>query len=203
MSDRNVDAFANYQDYGLDFRNRRVFLQHAIEPAQDVHEIGTEHVVRNLLWLDSLGSGKEPIELWINTVGGYFEEMWAIYDVMQQAKHPIITVALGNVSSAGCLLLAGGTGQRYAARYSSFMWHGGTTGIYSHLPHAESQDRSEWEKFEHERWCAVMAEHTKPPRTRSKKQRADFWSKWTVGREKWLDAKGMIEHGVVDEIWAK
>lgn len=198
MSSRGADFYANYQDYGVDFRNQRVFLHHALELDE-----GTDYVVRNLLWLDSLQTHAGPIEFWINTPGGWFEEMWAIYDVIRTCRRPIVTIAYGNVSSAGCLLLACGTAQRYSHPHASMMWHGGTTGAEGSLGPWEVEDRVAFEKFDRGRWFDAMAEHTKPPGTRSKKQRAGFWEEWARGREKWLDAKGMVKHGIVDEIWER
>lgn len=191
------DAFTCWQDYGVDLEQRRVMLHHPISQAEGSHEIGTDHVLRSLLWMDKR---RAPVELWISTPGGSIEEMWALYDVIQSMDSPVLTVGFGSVASAGCLLLACGTGTRYAMPRASLMWHSGSSDT-GHVVHQEAQDRAAWEARELARWVDAMAEHTRPPRTRSRRQRRDYWERWTRGRELWLDARQMIEHGIVDQLW--
>lgn len=203
MSERLLSVLEPWHDWGLDLKNRRVFLYSGLGASEKREEVGSDQVVKNLLWLDANSSSKKDVvELWLNTPGGAFEEMWAIYDVIHTMRCPVVTVAVGCVASAGCLLLASGTGTRYAMPHASFMWHGGFC-EGEDLVHWEAQDRAAWESRELDRWTVAMSEHTRPPKTRSRRQRADFWSRWTKGRELWLDARQMVEHGVVDEIWTR
>jgi len=200
------DYIENLHTYGIDPRSRRIYLPCAVYSTGEAGPIGTDVVVRNLLLLDR---SKGPIELWINTPGGYLHEMWSVIDVMHTMNNEVCTVALGNVSSAGCLMLAAGTGTRYALPHASFMWHAGTTDICGeHWP--DARDRMKWEIREQERWIDMMGRKTTP---RDDKGRAiktlegkkSFWEKpWCDGGgELWLDAKEMVQHGVVDEIWTK
>jgi len=80
-------------------------------------------VMRALLALEA-ENPKGPIVIFINTPGGNVYDSFAIYDVMQSTKCPIITVGFGRIMSAGVLLLsAGDKGDRYAFPNSYFMTH--------------------------------------------------------------------------------
>jgi ATP-dependent protease ClpP protease subunit len=198
VSDKS-DSFENLQNYACDADARRVFLHSPIGTtvAEEGHQIGTEHVVRSLLYL--AGRGSEPITLWVNTPGGEIHEMWAIIDVMESISCAVNTVAFGNVSSAGCLIVACGTGKRYATKHASFMWHAGSTGV-GYIQWTEAVDRMAWEIRENERWLEHMARRTRPPGCKTLDAREAFWKEQTRGREFWLEAGGMKKHGIVDEI---
>jgi len=201
MSERGTDIFDKLHEYSLDLKRRRVFLFGPIHPSWDFADecqIGyTDFVVRNLLWLDCTAG---PIELWINTYGGSLDEMWAIYDAMKIARNPVHTIAIGSVCSAGCLLLAGGTGTRYSTPFCNFMWHGGTDTASGLVPQ-EFQDRAAWTERDRKRWVEEMARHTKPVGCRSQKERAKFWDHHTRAKELWFDAPLMKKNGIIDEIW--
>jgi ATP-dependent protease ClpP protease subunit len=167
---------------------------------------GVEYVMRNLLHMDQ-SSGN--IELWLNNGGGELFEMWGVIDIIATAANPVDTVVYGNVSSAACLLLASGTGTRYAMPRASFMWHAGTTDITDDMHWPDAKDRMAWEERENDRWLDEMARVTKPRNDGGKLIRTlagklEFWSRHTRGGgELWLDAKDMVYHGIVDKIWAK
>lgn len=199
-------VFNYLHDYGVDLRKRRIFFHHCMATTTDetpgTH--GTEYIIRNLLYLDK---SQGDVELWINNPGGYLEEMWGIIDVMESCENLVHTIGYGNISSAGCLLLASGTGTRYATRHASFMWHSGTTDISSDMHWPDARDRMQWEIRENERWVECMANKTKPKDSnnraiRTKKGKIEYWSDYVNrGGELWYDANQMISHGVVDKMW--
>ena len=196
-------VFNFLHDYGCDLRARRVFLHHSMDVAQASHEIGTDYVARNLLHLDK---SNDMIELWINSPGGDVGEMWGLIDIMKTGRNSVCTVAYGNVSSAACLLLASGTGTRYTMPNASFMWHAGTTGIDSDMHWPDAESRMRWEKLQTKRWIRAMARCTKPrddgKQIRTVRGRESYWAHWAEkGGELWMDAKQMVLHGVVDEVW--
>ncbi len=203
MSEK-ASLFTYLQDYGIDLRARRVYLHHAITLSEESHEIGTEYVLRNLLYLDKT---QGLIELFINSPGGDFGEMWAIIDAIETARNPVITVAFGAVSSCACLILASGTGTRYAMPNATFMWHAGTTGVNgTHWP--DARDRMAAEAREKDRWLDAMSHKTKPrhhgKQIKTLAGRRSFWEPWVEkGGELYLSAAEMVSHGVVDEIWVK
>lgn len=202
MSTRGTDLFDKIHEYGIDLKRRRVFLNSGFyhsKPADFEDATGeTDFVIRNLLWLDQ---SPGPIELWINSPGGSADEMWAVYDVIQTRHNDVITVGYGIVASAACIVLAGGTGTRYAMPNVSFMWHGGWDGPAGNTQ--EIIDRAEFYKRERARWCETMARHSAPPGHKSMKAKTGFWMKKTLAREEWLDASDMLTYGVVDALWTK
>lgn len=69
---------------------------------------------------------KPDIEFLISTPGGSAYEMFAMYDMMNLVKqtHDIKTIGLGQVMSAGVLLMAAGTkGKRHCGRNCQIMVH--------------------------------------------------------------------------------
>ena len=69
-------------------------------------------------------SKDEPIQLFINSVGGSVIDMYAIIDIMNLVKAPIHTYTLGIAASAGSLIAANGTkGKRFISTNSEMMLH--------------------------------------------------------------------------------
>lgn len=207
MSKHSNPTFEALHTFHVDIPARRVFLCSAMADSnanpEDGEPVGmTDYVVRNLLWLDNYGQGN--VELWINTEGGDTTEMWAIHDVMRTMGHKVDTVAYGQVCSAGCLLLAAGTGTRYAMMNAAFMWHGAEENPDA-AGSRELRRGVEWSTREEQRWLHHMGLYTRPP-TRAKRpqtpaQRARFWERYIHDNALWLDAQGMVDHGVVDQVW--
>ena len=76
-----------------------------------------------VLEYESLDPHKEII-VYIDTYGGYVDSMFTIYDAMQAIHPPVVTIGLGKVMSAGCLLLSGGTrGRRFISKHARTMLH--------------------------------------------------------------------------------
>ncbi len=80
-------------------------------------------VVAQMLFLESENQEKD-ISLYINSPGGEISAGMAIYDTMQFVKPDVSTLCVGQASSMGALLLAGGSkGKRYALFHSRIMIH--------------------------------------------------------------------------------
>ncbi len=88
-------------------------------------------VVAQMLFLESDNQEKD-ISLYINSPGGEISAGMAIYDTMQFVKPDVSTLCIGQASSMGAVLLAGGCkGKRYALTHSRIMIHqplGGVSG---------------------------------------------------------------------------
>lgn len=98
--------------------HRRIVIATAINAAT------AQRAVRALLLLDAV-DGNRPIDLYIRTEGGWVDDAFAIISVMQTLRAPVNTHAIGGTYSSGAMLLAAGTGVRYAYPFSSIMFHGG------------------------------------------------------------------------------
>ena len=80
-------------------------------------------VVAQLLFLESENPDKD-IHLYINSPGGSVSAGLSVYDTMQYIKPDVSTICVGQASSMGAVLLAGGTkGKRYALPHSRAMIH--------------------------------------------------------------------------------
>ena len=93
-------------------------------------------VIAQLLFLEAENSDKD-IQLYINSPGGFVTSGLAIFDTMNFIKPDISTICIGQASSMGALLLAGGAkGKRSALPNSRIMIHqplGGAEGQASDI----------------------------------------------------------------------
>ena len=175
-------------DYGLDLRQRRVFLQSALDQGkEDDKGQATEHVIRSLMYLDKAPG---PIELWLNTPGGNVDQMLALYDVIRNCTNKVTTVAFGEVHSAGVLILVAGDVRRATpnswmmAHEISFDDSGPLHTVDASLAAIKRQSRVQNE---------IMGDRTNHPK--------DWWAKEIKAkREIWWDARQMKHHGVIDSI---
>jgi len=80
-------------------------------------------VMAQFLHLEATSPGEE-IALYINSPGGSFTALMAIYDTMQFVLPDVTTICLGQASSAAAVLLAAGTpGKRCALSHSRIVLH--------------------------------------------------------------------------------
>ncbi len=80
-------------------------------------------ICAQLLFLEAEAPEKD-IFMYINSPGGVVTSALSIYDTMHYIKPDVVTVCLGQASSAGSLLLASGAkGKRYSLRNSRIMIH--------------------------------------------------------------------------------
>jgi ATP-dependent Clp protease protease subunit len=109
---------------------RIVFVTGVIAPEM------AEHVVAQLLYLDSQAPGKD-IYLYINSVGGDITAGLAIHDTIRSLRSNVVTVCLGEASFMASFLLASGTkGKRLALPNTRILIHqplGGTWGQASEI----------------------------------------------------------------------
>jgi len=120
----------SYDIYSRLLRDRIIFLSTPI----DDHVASV--VVAQLLFLDAENPEKD-IYLYINSPGGYVSAGLGIYDTMQYIKPDVATICIGQASSMGAFLLAGGTkGKRSALPNARIMIHqplGGAQGQASDI----------------------------------------------------------------------
>ena len=120
----------SYDIYSRLLRDRIIFLSTPID--DQVASV----VVAQLLFLDAENPEKD-IYLYINSPGGYVSAGLGIYDTMQYIKPDVATICIGQASSMGAFLLAGGTkGKRSALPNSRIMIHqplGGAEGQASDI----------------------------------------------------------------------
>lgn len=99
------------------FQERIIFL------GQGIDDTVANDVMAQLLTLESIDPDRD-ISIYINSPGGSFTALTAIYDTMQFVRPDIQTICLGQAASAAAIILAGGTkGKRYALEHSRILIH--------------------------------------------------------------------------------
>src|SRR3954467_3624213 len=115
--ERTSYGFRRIDPYGKLFEERIIFLGTPI--SDDI----AHAVMAQLLCLETMDPDRD-ISIYINSPGGSFTALTAIYDTMQFLKPDIQTVCLGQAASAAAVLLAAGTpGKRLALPNSRILIH--------------------------------------------------------------------------------
>ena len=88
-----------------------------------IDDASANDVMAQLLCLESMDPDRD-ISVYINSPGGSFTALTAIYDTMQFVKPDIQTVCMGQAASAAAVLLAAGTpGKRMALPNARVLIH--------------------------------------------------------------------------------
>ncbi|GAA1712938.1 ATP-dependent Clp protease proteolytic subunit [Nonomuraea bangladeshensis] len=126
MSGRYVlPSFTERTSYGvkeLDPYNK-LFEDRVIFLGAPIDDTVANDVMAQLLTLESIDPDQD-ISLYINSPGGSFTAMSAIYDTMQYVRPEIHTVCIGEAASAAAVLLAAGSpGRRAALPHARVLLH--------------------------------------------------------------------------------
>lgn len=79
-------------------------------------------IITQLLLLNKR-STSEPIDLYLRTEGGWIADAFAVIDTLRSIEAPVNIHALGEVHSAGIMILAAGTGKRIVYPYTILGFH--------------------------------------------------------------------------------
>jgi ATP-dependent Clp protease protease subunit len=169
--------------YSLLLRNRIIFL------GTPINDQISDLIVAQLLYLSSEDS-ESPIQMYINSPGGQVYAGMAIYDTMQMIPNPISTLAVGMTASFGTLLLTAGTkGQRYALPNATIHMHQPLGGAQGQASDIEIQAKEILRLKD--RLNEILAKHTgQKIATIERDTNRDFY----------LDAKGAVDYGLVDQV---
>ncbi|WP_166855492.1 MULTISPECIES: ATP-dependent Clp protease proteolytic subunit [Actinomyces] len=117
FEERTAYGFKRQDAYSKLFEDRIVFL------GVQVDDASADDIMAQLLVLES----QDPdglITMYINSPGGSFTALTAIYDTMQYIKPQLQTVCLGQAASAAAVLLAAGSpGKRLALPNARILIH--------------------------------------------------------------------------------
>ncbi|VEI12716.1 ATP-dependent Clp protease proteolytic subunit [Trueperella bialowiezensis] len=184
FEERTPYGYKRQDPYAKLFEDRIVFL------GVQVDDASADDIMAQLLVLESLDPDS-PITMYINSPGGSFTAMTAIYDTMQYVRPEIQTVCLGQAASAAAILLAGGSpGRRLALPNARVLIHQpamqGAQGQASDIAIiADEIDRmNQW-------LIDTLAEHT----GQDPKQ-----IELDISRDKILSAQQAKEYGIVDQV---
>jgi ATP-dependent Clp protease protease subunit len=183
FEERTAQGYKRYDPYSKLFEERIIFLGVQIDDAS------ADDVMAQLLCLESMDPDRD-ISIYINSPGGSYTAMTAIYDTMQFVKPDITTVCLGQAASAAAVLLASGSpGKRYALPHARVLIHqpyteGGGQGTDIEIQANELlRMRTEME--------GILARHTGREPEQIQKD---------IERDKILSATAAVEYGIVDSV---
>ncbi|MDT5009023.1 MAG: ATP-dependent Clp protease, protease subunit [Mycobacterium sp.] len=122
FEERTAYGYKRQDPYAKLFEDRIIFLGVQIDDAS------ADDVMAQLLVLESQDPDRD-IVMYINSPGGSFTAMTAIYDTMQYVRPQIQTVVLGQAASAAAVILAAGApGKRLALPNARILIHQPATG---------------------------------------------------------------------------
>jgi ATP-dependent Clp protease protease subunit len=185
FEERTAYGFKRMDPYTKLFEDRIIFL------GVQVDDASADDVMAQLIVLESQDPERDII-MYINSPGGAFTALTAIYDTMQYIKPDIQTVCLGQAASAAAVLLAAGTkGKRLALPNARVLIHqpAMSGGDYGQASDIEIQAN---EVLRMRVWLEeTIARHS----NRSVEQ-----VKSDIERDKILTADQAVEYGLVDQV---
>ncbi|ERH19910.1 endopeptidase Clp [Actinobaculum sp. oral taxon 183 str. F0552] len=184
FEERTPYGYKRQDPYAKLFEDRIIFL------GVQVDDASADDVMAQLLVLESQDPDS-PITMYINSPGGSFTALTAIYDTMQYIKPQIQTVCLGQAASAAAVLLAAGSaGRRLALPNARVLIHEpameGMHGQASDIAIVadELERMNDW-------LCTTLALHTGKSADEIKND---------IQRDKILTAEAAKEYGLVDQV---
>ncbi len=184
FEERTAYGFKRQDPYAKLFEDRIVFM------GVQVDDASADDIMAQLLVLES----QDPdglITMYINSPGGSFTALTAIYDTMQYIKPQVQTVCLGQAASAAAVLLAAGSpGKRLALPNARVLIHQpAMEGVHGQASDIEIIA----DEIDHMRaWLEdTIAMHTGRDRDLVHRD---------LERDKILTAPQALEYGIVDQV---
>jgi ATP-dependent Clp protease, protease subunit len=189
-----LPSFVERTSYGIKESNpyNKLFEERIIFLGVQIDDASANDVMAQLLTLESTDPDRDII-MYINSPGGSFTAMTAIYDTMQYIRPDIQTVCLGQAASAAAVLLAAGTpGKRMALTNSRIIIHQpATEGGYAQGSDIEIQAREILRM--RTQLEEMLARHSGQEIERVRRD---------IDRDKFLTATEAKEYGLVDQVLA-
>ena len=185
IEERTSYGYKRLDPYTKLFEERIIFL------GQPIDDTVANDVMAQLLTLESMDPDRD-IMIYINSPGGSFTALTAIYDTMQFVRPDVMTICLGQAASAAAVLLAGGSkGKRYALEHSRILIHQPSSEGGGQASDIEIQAR------EIARMRTLLEELIARHSTRLPDQIA-----LDIERDKILTAAEAVEYGLIDQVLA-
>ena len=185
FEDKTANGYKRHDPYTKLFEERIIFL------GQPIDDTVANDVMAQLLTLESMDSDRDII-IYINSPGGSFTALTAIYDTMQFVRPDVMTICLGQAASAAAIILAGGAkGKRYALEHSRILIHQPSSEGGGQASDIEIQAREIMRM--RQLLESMLSKHT----TRTPEQIAQ-----DIERDKILTAAEAVEYGLIDQVLA-
>ncbi|MDT7784556.1 MAG: ATP-dependent Clp protease, protease subunit [Pseudonocardiales bacterium] len=187
-----LPSFVERTSYGMKESNpyNKLFEERIIFLGVQVDDASANDVMAQLLVLESEDPDRD-ILMYINSPGGSFTSLMAIYDTMQFVRPDIQTYCLGQAASAAAVLLAAGTpGKRHALPNARILIHQPSMeGAYGQVSDLEIQSN----EIQRVRRLmeSTLARHT---------NRTAEEVRESIERDRILTAEEAREYGIVDTV---
>ncbi len=185
FEERTAYGFKRQDPYTKLFEDRVIFL------GVQVDDASADDVMAQILVLESSDPDRD-ITMYINSPGGSFTALTAIYDTMQYVKPDIQTVCLGQAASAAAVLLAAGApGKRLALPNARVLIHQPalSSGDYAQASDIEIHAN---EALRMRNWLEeTIAKHSSKTVDEVRRD---------IERDKILTAQQALEYGLVDQV---
>jgi len=185
FEERTPYGYKRQDPYNKLFEDRIVFL------GVQVDDASADDIMAQLLVLESQDPERD-IVMYINSPGGSFTAMTAIYDTMMYIRPQIQTVCLGQAASAAAVLLAAGApGKRMALPNSRVLIHQPSTGDAGRGQASDIEIQAK-EIMRLRSWLEeTLSKH-------SNKSVAEV--NRDIDRDKILTAPEALEYGLIDQV---
>ncbi|TAL44666.1 MAG: ATP-dependent Clp protease proteolytic subunit [Salinibacterium sp.] len=185
FEERTAYGYKRQDPYAKLFEDRIIFL------GVQVDDASADDVMAQLLVLESQDPDRD-IVMYINSPGGSFTAMTAIYDTMQYIRPQIQTVVLGQAASAAAVITAGGTkGKRLALPNARILIHQPATGEAGQGQASDIEIQAA-EVLRMRDWLEeTLALHSNRTREQVNKD---------IERDKILGAEEAVEYGLIDQV---
>jgi ATP-dependent Clp protease protease subunit len=185
FEERTSYGFKRQDPYNKLFEDRIVFL------GVQVDDASADDIMAQLLVLESQDPERD-ITMYINSPGGSFTAMTAIYDTMMYIRPQIQTVCLGQAASAAAVLLAAGApGKRLALPNSRVLIHQPATGDAGRGQASDIEIQAK----------EIMRLRTWLEETLSKHSNRNVEEvNKSIDRDKILTAPEALEYGLIDQV---
>jgi ATP-dependent Clp protease protease subunit len=187
-----LPSFVERTSYGIKEMNpyNKLFEERIIFLGVQIDDASANDVMAQLLTLESMDPDRD-ITIYINSPGGSFTALTAIYDTMQFVKPDVVTVCIGQAASAAAVLLAAGTkGKRLALPNARVLIHQ----PYTETGRADLNDL-EIQANEILRMRSLL-EHLLSTHT----GRTEEQVREDIERDKILTAPQALDYGLIDQV---
>ncbi|MEJ5945200.1 ATP-dependent Clp protease proteolytic subunit [Pseudokineococcus basanitobsidens] len=185
FEERTAYGFKRQDPYNKLFEDRVIFL------GVQVDDASADDVMAQILVLESMDPDRD-IVMYINSPGGSFTALTAIYDTMQYVKPDIQTVCLGQAASAAAVILAAGApGKRLALPNAR---------VLIHQPALSSGDYAQASDIEIHAAEALRMRTWLEETTAFHSKRDVEQVRLDIERDKILTAPQALDYGLVDQI---
>jgi ATP-dependent Clp protease protease subunit len=187
-----LPSFVERTSYGVKESNpyNKLFEERIIFCGVQIDDASANDIMAQLLVLEAEDPDRD-ILLYINSPGGSFTSLMAIYDTMQFVRPDIQTYCLGQAASAAAVILSAGTpGKRYALPNARVLIHQpATEGVYGQVSDLEIQAN----EIQRVRRLleTTLARHTNKDADEVRRD---------IERDKVLTADEAKTYGIVDEV---